>query len=348
MTKQHGNLIDRLCGQARKWSFVDRLVSRLFQAWYELPLNPYYLPRPRTVDQLFKHVHHLPVLPLHYYSPLPDITGVKRNLSRWFKESECIGIDWNMQGQAGLMEAINQYSGELRELPAFESVTQKGYGLGYGAVESQLLYLMMRYLKPSRVIEVGSGVSTFYIRGALRANKQHDGVRSTLLCVEPFPSKKLHELVVEQSVELQVSEVQSVPLERFQELTANDVLFIDSSHVSKKDSDVDYLFLEVLPRLKKGVVVHVHDISLPMPSLPLDHPLFDQYLLWNEVSLAKAFLLFNDSYQVIMCQSYLHHKAPELLKRVIPWIDPAKEFPTALWIKRVKGGEAEGSGDGGR
>ena len=118
-------------------------------------------------------------------------------------------------------------------------------------------------------------------------------------------------------------------------MSANDVLFIDSSHVSKKDSDVDFLFLEVLPRLRQGVLIHIHDISFPMPALPREHFLFDTYLFWNENALVRAFLTFNTAFRIVMCQSYLHHHKPEALQSLVPAYNPQIHFPTSLWLRRV-------------
>ena len=195
--------------------------------------------------------------------------------------------------------------------------------------------MMLRHLRPRRVIEVGSGVSTFYALRALEANRDRDGVTATMTCVEPYPNDKLRTLVADDHVELLQSEVQDVAFERFAELGADDVLFIDSSHVSKRDSDVDHLFLDVVPRLRKGVVIHVHDIPLPLPAPPPDHPMFDTFLFWNEWAIVRAFLQFNTAFRILMCQSYLHLHAPEALRLIVPQYDPGRHFPSSLWLRKV-------------
>lgn len=290
----------------------DLLVNRMFEIWYDMPFAP-----------------------AHYYSPLPDIRSLKENLARWYKQDDSPGVDWNLQEQLDLLEQLRPYYAEVAALPPFSQVTQDGYGPGYGEIEALLLYMMMRHVKPSRVIEIGSGVSTFYTLTALEVNSERDGVSSSLTCVEPYPKEKLRTLTAERNVRLHECVVQDSGFEIFEKLDAGDVLFIDSSHVSKKDSDVDFLFLEVLPRLRKGVRIHIHDISLPMPGLPLDHFLFDAYLFWNENSLVKAFLLFNTAFRIEMCQSYLHYHEPGALKASVPTYDPQAHFPSSLWLKRV-------------
>ena len=156
-----------------------------------------------------------------------------------------------------------------------------------------------------------------------------------MTCVEPYPNNKLRELASEQDVRLRECEVQDIEFGTFQKLVANDVLFIDTSHVSKKDSDVDFLYLEVLPRLNKGVVIHIHDMPFPMPTVPLEHPLYNAYLFWNESALVKAFLMFNTAFKVIMCQSYLHRVKPELLKKLVSIYQPQSHFPCSLWLRKV-------------
>jgi hypothetical protein len=129
--------------------------------------------------------------------------------------------------------------------------------------------------------------------------------------------------------------VQDLPLETFAELAENDILFIDSSHVSKIDSDVNYLYLEVLPFLKKGVTIHIHDIPFPYLSLMPEHRLFDHSLLWNEPVIVRAFLTFNHAFTILACQSYLHFKCPEVLKSLIRIYDSKMHFPASLWIKKI-------------
>ncbi len=299
--------------QARGNNRIDPLVNRLFEIWYDMPFPP-----------------------AHYYSPLPNVRSLKKNLSRWYKEDASPGIDWNLHHQLELIEQLAPYSAELVALPGFSEVTQDGYGPGYGEIEALLLYLKLRHFKPSRVVEIGSGVSTFYTLTALETNRERDEVVSSLTCVEPYPNQKLRALASERNVQLREREVQDAGFDIFQELAANDVLFIDSSHVSKKDSDVDFLFLEVLPRLRKDVLIHIHDISLPMPALPLEHFLFDTYLFWNENALVQAFLSFNTAFRIEMCQSYLHYHKPEALKGLLPIYDPQVHFPSSLWLRKIK------------
>src|SRR5215471_4907180 len=119
-------LLTRACLSAREIAPIDRLVSKLFQLWYDLPISPYYLAPRHDVGEIFRHYYGLPFPPTHYYSPLPDLPAVKKKLARWYKESSSPGIYWNLGEQIELAEKIAQYAHELAALPTFTQLTQDG------------------------------------------------------------------------------------------------------------------------------------------------------------------------------------------------------------------------------
>src|SRR5262249_46442361 len=113
----------------------------------------------------------------------------------------------------------------------------------------------------------------------------------------------------------------------------NDILFIDSSHVFRVDSDVRFLFLEVLPRLNPGVLIHIHDIFLPY-----DYPrdwIVKEHRFWNEQYLLHAFLLFNRAFEVLWAGSYMHTRHSDKLKRAFASYDPASVWPGSFWMRRL-------------
>ena len=127
--------------------------------------------------------------------------------------------------------------------------------------------------------------------------------------------------------------VQDIPLSEFKKLQKNDILFIDSSHVLKIGSDVQYKYLEILPRLNKGVLIHIHDILLPAEyhkEWILKHQLF-----WNEQYILQAFLTFNNNYKILFAGSYLHFKHPDKLETVFKTYDRRKRFSTSFWMKKI-------------
>ncbi len=271
------------------------------------------------------------IYPVHYYSPLPSIRELKENPALWSGRSELGGIDMRLEAQLQLVDTLSQWQTECEEaVPNYASlVSDQSLGAGYGEIEALILHAMIRYLRPRRIIEVGSGYSTYVSSQALNLNANS----GELICIEPYPYEELQKL---QGVsQLIPQKVQAVPRSFFRQLDENDILFIDSSHIVKVGSDVVYLFLEVLPVLRPGVVVHVHDIGFPywrmQPLACLEDTLFA-----NEVFLVQAFLAFNDVFQILLCSSFLHFDHPEVLKGLFPRYDPASHMPSSLWLQRVK------------
>ena len=152
---------------------------------------------------------------------------------------------------------------------------------------------------------------------------------ASLICIEPFPQEFLKEGFAELD-RLIEKKVQDVDLEFFSQLQSGDVLFIDSSHTVKIGGDVNYLFLEVLPRLKPGVIIHVHDIFLPF-----DYRrdwVMDEFRFWTEQYLLQAFLTFNSEFEVLMANSYLSHYHEADLKATFPSL--SSWIGGSFWMRR--------------
>lgn len=307
---------------------LEKIISRTMH----YAVKKYPRLGEELVEKTLQIRYEMPFPPTHYYSPLPDIPNVKRRLTRWYHKESLEGISFDATKQQALLDQLKAYSKECDQLPNFAQVTADGYGLGYGEVEAHFLHLMIRHLKPRKIIEIGSGVSTYFSLNALEMNSHEGESKGEMICVEPYPSTKLKDLAAKKNLVLHAKEVQDLELAVFLELSENDILFIDSSHVSKIDSDVNWLYLEVLPRLKKGVVVHIHDMPLPYLSIPREHPLFTHFLFWNEPVVVKAFLLFNETFEIALCQSMLHFECPAAIKEVVAIYDKQDHFPSSLWL----------------
>ena len=158
----------------------------------------------------------------------------------------------------------------------------------FGHADAALYRAILSYLRPSRIIEVGSGFSTAVALDEADANPGLAGLEIT--CVEPYPQRLLALLRSSDHVTLLRCPVQDVPLEAFDKLGAGDILFIDSSHVAKAGSDVTWLLLRVLPRLVPGVAVHLHDIFWPF-TYRADW--LEERRDWNEAYFLHAFLSGN-------------------------------------------------------
>jgi predicted O-methyltransferase YrrM len=311
---------------------VAKLRTRGISALIKLLVNTLIF---RQFFGLFERLG-LHVLPVHYYSPVPDTRELRAELPNWYRESSLVGIDLNMDGQMRLLSALGAYRNECQRLPNYETVVSMGLGDGYGEVESHLLHSMIRELKPNRVLEVGSGVSTFFSANALSMNRREQGIESKLVCVEPHPRPALVRMTQRNGIELVPRKVQAIEPELLQTLGKGDILFIDSSHMVKLNSDVNYLYLEVLPRLRAGVHIHIHDITFPYPAQPpVDDWVFRRHLFWSEPALVQAFLMYNHVFRTLLSSSYLACKAPEALRSTFEVYTPGKHFPSALWLEKV-------------
>lgn len=199
----------------------------------------------------------------------------------------------------------------------------------YMAVDAHALYGVVRGARPRRVVEIGSGASTHLIGAALRRN-------GSGLCtsIDPYPSPWLT-TIDRAVVTVRTERVQSVPISFFTELEENDILFIDSSHVVREGNDVLFEYMEVLPRLKPGVLVHIHDISLPR-RYPKVY--FDSHLYWTEQYLLKAYLTNNSKTEVIWPGNHMMLRYPERLLALVPEIADMRQVfpsaePTAFWFR---------------
>ena len=175
------------------------------------------------------------------------------------------------------------------------------------------------------MIEVGSGFSSLVLAQAAAKNEN-----SSLICIDPFPGELVRNGNIPALQSLIETKVQDIDLEFFSQLDSGDVLFIDSSHTVKIGGDVNYLFLEILPRLKPGVIVHVHDIFLPFDYGR--HWVLDEFRFWTEQYLLQAFLTFNSEFEVLLANYYLSQYHKEYLRAAFP--DLPGWIGGSFWMRR--------------
>ena len=188
---------------------------------------------------------------------------------------------------------------------------------------------MLRLLQPRRVIEVGSGFSSAAMFDAIQVG---DATSPQFTFIEPFAARLRALLRREDANRLKLLErrVQDVRLSTFTELEANALLFIDSSHVVKTGGDVVYLLTEVIPRLARGVVIHIHDIFYPFE---LPESWVRKGHAWAENYLVKAFLEFNTSFEIIVFLHWLHTQEPDVLAAIDPQLE--RGGGSSLYLRRT-------------
>jgi predicted O-methyltransferase YrrM len=294
----------------------------------------------RTLRGILKGGKHLVLSPFvqyaspgHFYSPLPDSRDVQGRRERLFdaRVREVPGVDLRTEAQLQLLQCFAAFMGEMPFQDQPVNGLRYGFGNSYfGYGDALVLYGMLRTYRPKRIIEVGSGYSSALM---LDTAERFLSPHPTMTFIEPYQQERLRaRLRANDSRHVIVGlPVQDVPMETFDVLEANDILFIDSSHVTKIGSDVNHLFFHVLPRLKPGVLVHFHDIFWPF-----EYPetWVEEGRAWNEAYLLRAFLQFNRDFEIRCFNAYLGLHHAEAWKAAMPLA--SRDPGGSLWLQRTR------------
>jgi predicted O-methyltransferase YrrM len=267
----------------------------------------------------------------HFYSPLPSREEIADAFSRGGFGPPFAAIDLNEEGQFARLE---RFAAWYPEQPFPEQPTP-GWRFhldnpSYGHYDAIMLYAMIREARPQRIIEVGSGFSS---AAMLDLNERRYGGAMHLTFIDPDMSR-LRKLLREDDhrrVTLIEKRVQEVPLETFASLAENDLLFIDSSHVSKIGSDVNRLYFDVLPVLAPGVLIHIHDVA---GNLEYPRDWFEEGRAWNEQYLLRAFLMNNRDYRIELFTAWLWNMKNQLIRERMPMC--ARGGGGQMWLRKLR------------
>jgi hypothetical protein len=330
-------------GQQRPWA--KRLITT---AARRVKANPLFFP---AIVRGFRALQKLGIniTPNHFYWPVPDVTELETR--EWAVYPMPPGCNFRLRNQVALARHFaHTYVPEL-EWNAKPTSDSYHYNNGYfESCDAEVAYCMVREWKPRRIIEIGSGFSTRAMAQAARANREHDGVAGELITVDPHP-ERLPENGLGDVVTVVADRVQRLDIRLFEQLRSGDMLFIDSSHVVSVGSDVVREYLQILPRLSPGVLVHVHDIFLPS-----DYPrtaVLENLWFWSEQYLLQAFLSFNSEFEVLWSASAMqlshartldqcfpnwmssYANMPPSERRFIPTPDGNRVWPSSFWMRRL-------------
>jgi predicted O-methyltransferase YrrM len=269
--------------------------------------------------------------PGHFHSPIPAFAEIRQGDSTFFHAipRSIAGIDMHEDDQLELLARFRDY---YRTLP-FKSGKAEGlrYYLdnpAYSYSDGILLYCMLRHLKPRRVIEVGSGFSSALILDTAKLFLD-DALELTVIDPDPQRLLSLIEERDRNRFRLISQRLQDVEVSEFEALEANDILFIDSTHVSKLDSDVNRLFFAVLPMLASGVHVHFHDVIYPF-EYPKDW--FELGRAWNEAYVLRAFLQYNEKFRVVLMNTFMEHFHEDFFRESMPLC--LKNPGGSIWLRK--------------
>ncbi len=317
-------------------SFARRVRNRirrtLTAAMVASPPAPPPEPAPEAISEPVA-ASPIPMLfpPGHFYSPIADPADLRaRQAQIWRATDTSPGIDWNVEGQLALLRELKPYAVDIN-YPKHDPGDSKTYFYlndQFPVLDAEFLYAALCHFRPKRMIEIGCGFSSLITADV---NRRLLGGTLDFTCIEPYPRQFLID-GVEGITHLVQKKVEDVELSFFDSLASGDILFIDSSHVSKAGSDVNYLFFEVIPRLRSGVMVHVHDIFLPD-----EYPkswVIDEGRNWNEQYLLRAFLQFNTQWQVIWTSFFTGTRHTLKVRDTFPRF-PALGGGGSVWIRRL-------------
>lgn len=267
----------------------------------------------------------------HFYSPVPSYKEIRSRGEESFANSrrDILGINLNTTAQLWFLEKFQAYYSELpfqdEKIGGLRYYYKNGF-FSYG--DAIILYSFIRHLKPKKIIEVGSGFSSAVL---LDTNDLFFDGSIECTFIEPYPRRLLSLINKIEAGKLIRQKVQDVNVELFRQLNPNDILLIDSSHVSKFGSDVNFLFFEVLPQLNPGVYIHFHDIFYPF-----EYPKswFLEGRCWNEAYLLRAFLQYNDSFEIVFWNNYVFNFHYEEMIGSLPLC--ANNAGGSIWLRKIK------------
>ncbi len=290
------------------------------------------------------------ILPAHYYAPVPNILELESDVHTWANRLGMIGISVDLDEQIeNLRRVCVPFRDEYRGNPHYRRAMHFDFGRGrsrtFGYIEAQVLHAAIRYFRPARVIEIGSGVPTYCTYQAILRNFADTGISGRIMCIEPNPIPIVSHLATStEHIELILHPIQGVSLEIFERLCANDIVFIDSNHVVKAGGELNYIVLEILPRLPDGVIIQFHDIYLPYD---YQRDVLRTFMHANETSILAAFLAYNTRFRILFALSMLHYDRRDAMRSIVPeyrpehdWYgmrdgeyDPSRHFPSSLWLR---------------
>jgi hypothetical protein len=273
--------------------------------------------------------------PCDFYSPINSLRFLEQNEDLWSIPSVPLDIDWRIDHQMAVANEVSQYVLELADIPETAEYSSGTYCWGnpfWNHADALVQYGLLRSRRPQRLIEIGCGFSSLLANRAIAKNREEDASYNPhVILVEPNPRRELLN-ALPSDWKLVESTLQRCPLEEFDALAAGDILFYDGSHCVKTGSDVNWFFFRVLPRIRGGVLIHVHDAFFPRV-YPREW-LLERKQSWNEQYLLQAFLMNNSDYAVEIANAFLADAKPSELKQLYKDVQPF--WGASFWMTKLR------------
>lgn len=321
------NLKNYFLNKSNSYNYYKHNVSKL-----DKEINDLIIQNKKLKEENKIYTSNIKYPPGHFYSPLPNIEDIKNHKEESFSRNKKLyGININKEEQLKYLKLIsNYYKDFIYKKNNIEGYRYQIENPNFGFYAAVALFGMLRNIKPKKLIEVGSGWSSCL---TLDTNEKFFNNEIDLTFIEPYPNL-LYDIIKEEDknhINVVDSKIQDIDVNFFKELGENDILFIDSTHVSKMDSDTNYLIHTILPNLNKGVIIHFHDVLYPF-----EYP--ESWILegrgWNEAYILRAFLEFNDTFEIIFMNNYIKEQCSDELKNLLP--DCVDDLSSSLWLRKIK------------
>jgi predicted O-methyltransferase YrrM len=276
-----------------------------------------------------KVLNFIGIFPLtdHYYEPQFNFKKLSKNLN---KRRNLTGINFQLNYQLHNLSNLI-FKNELVELKLEKNSPNYNFNIDNSFFErgdAEIYYQLIRRLQPKNILEIGSGYSTLIALEAIKKNKEIHGASTKITCIEPYENNWLNDL----NVNVLRKKIEDVDEKYYLNLKNGDILFIDSSHIIRPQGDVLKIFLEIVPRLKKGVLIQIHDIFTPK-----DYPekwIIKENKFWNEQYLVESIIMNNNNYEIYLMLNYLKNKAYKELKDVCPYLKKSTEPGSIYLLKK--------------
>jgi len=275
----------------------------------------------------------------HYHSPVPDPDYIRRRENEiWPQLPEFLqGIDLNVKEQLQYLDSFKHYYDMMPFQETKNDRLRYHFENGFYTYSDAIaLYSMIRKLRPKRIIEIGSGYSSCVM---MDTNELFFNDEIEITFIEPHPDRLISLMKKDDLTKYKIirQEIQTVEMPFFNTLKENDILFVDSSHISKIGSDVNHIIFNVLPLLNNGVHIHFHDIFYP-----LEYPKkwIYQGTCWNETYLLRAFLQYNNLFNIVFFNTYLECFYKDIFENHMPLclrdaVD-GTSVHGSIWLKHVR------------
>jgi hypothetical protein len=303
---------------AKRMPIIHRIFAQRDQAYAELA----------SVRKAYKFA-----APGHYYSPHPALDEIRGDEARIFgaMPREFPGMDLREDEQLRLLQQLATFYSDIPFGDQPKTGLRYYYDNPYYSYsDGIMLHCMLRHIKPRRLIEIGSGYSSFV---TLDTDQYFLGGTLAATFIEPYPERLLSRISNADRARMTVipKRLQDVDLELFKSLSAGDILFVDSTHVSKIDSDVNRIFFEVLPALAPGVVIHFHDVFYPF-----EYPKEWIYegRAWSELYMLRTFLQYNNCFKVLLMNTLMTRFHRQFFEQNMPLC--LKNTGGSIWLQKTE------------